>query len=270
MEVKMIYGTAWKKEQTTSLVELAIKNGFRAIDTACQPKHYNEKLVGVGIEKALENCHLKREELFLQTKFTPVDGQDSTNIPYNKDDGIEKQIRTSLQVSKQNLQTTYIDSLLLHSPLFPFSELLKAWRVFESFVQNGDVKQIGISNCYDINLFKKLYEVAIIKPKVLQNRFYDATAYDKELRNFCKEKELAYQSFWSLSANPHIVHSKEVLEISKKYQKSPVGIFYRFLTQIGITPLNGTTSNEHMIEDLDIFSFTLDDVDVKIMEDLLY
>lgn len=269
MEQKMIYGTAWKKEQTAILVELAIQNGFRSIDTACQPRHYDEKLVGIGIRNGLEKNNLSREDLFLQTKFTPIGGQDPNNIPYNPNDSIENQIKNSLKVSKGNLQTSYIDSLLFHSPIFPFSELEKGWKVFEEFVQNSDVKQIGISNCYDIDLLQKLYEIAIIKPKVLQNRFYNATMYDKELRIFCKEREINYQSFWSLSANPNILNSKEVLKLAIKYERTKEAIFYRFLTQIDITPLNGTTSQKHMIEDLNIFSFTLEEDEIRSIDLLL-
>ncbi len=269
IQSQMIYGTAWKKEATATLVEIAIKEGFRAIDTACQPKHYNEKLVGEGIQKALNGLNLKREDLFIQTKFTPIGGQDPNNIPYDKNETIENQIKTSLEVSKSNLQTHYLDSLLLHSPISPYSELLKAWRFLESFVHNGDVKQIGISNCYEMSLFQKLYEDATIKPKVLQNRFYEATSYDKELRVFCLANDVEYQSFWSLSANPHIVNSKELLQLSQKYQKSPAVIFYRFLVEIGISPLNGTTSDIHMKEDLSIFNFVLDKIDIEMIETLL-
>lgn len=269
MQPTMIYGTAWKKDKTADLVELAIGQGFRAIDTACQPKHYNEKLVGVGVQRALAEHGLMREDLFLQTKFTPLGGQDPNATPYNPTDSIEKQIKTSLAVSKANLQTEYLDSLVLHSPIFPFSELEKAWRVFEGFVTNGDVRQIGISNCYEIDLFKRLYETATIKPKVLQNRFYNATSYDKELRAFCKEKGVSYQSFWSLSANPHLLNATEILALSTKYQKSAPVIFYRFLTQIGVTPLNGTTSITHMREDLDIFSFALEKDEIERINALL-
>ena len=77
----MIYGTAWKKDDTARLVELAIQSGFRAIDTACQPKHYNEKQVGTGIQNSIKNLDISRDDLFIQTKFTPVDGQDLNNIP---------------------------------------------------------------------------------------------------------------------------------------------------------------------------------------------
>jgi len=266
----MIYGTAWKKENTTSLVSQAISNGFRAIDTACQPKHYDEKRVGDGVIGALEKQNLKREEIFLQTKFTPYPGQDPNNIPYNPNDTIEQQIQTSLDVSLKNLQTSYIDSLLLHSPISPYSELLKAWKLFESFVKEGKVKQIGISNCYDIELFKSIYKDANIKPKVLQNRFYAQSNYDRELREFCKENNVNYQSFWSLTANINTLNNKEFIDICKIHKKTQAQIFYRFLIDIGITPLNGTTSEVHMKEDLEVDNFTLNESDLKTIENLLY
>lgn len=123
----VFYGTAWKKEKTAELVELALRNGFRAIDTACQPKHYNEKGVGDGIARA----GLKREELFIQTKYTPIGGQDKNNVPYNPKDSVPVQVRTSLEVSLKNLQTNYLDSLVLHSPMGSLEETVQVWRVFE-------------------------------------------------------------------------------------------------------------------------------------------
>lgn len=75
----IFYGTAWKKERTAELVQLALKSGFRAIDTACQPKHYQEAGVGEGILRS----GIPRDQIFLQTKFTPVDGQDPNKIPYD-------------------------------------------------------------------------------------------------------------------------------------------------------------------------------------------
>ena len=92
----MIYGTAWKKENTTDLVFEALKQGFIGIDTACQPKHYREDLVGLGLQKAYE-IGIKREDLFLQTKFTPIDGQDQSNMPYLANDEIEIQVEKSFE-----------------------------------------------------------------------------------------------------------------------------------------------------------------------------
>lgn len=81
---RMIYGTAWKGERTADLVETAGQTGFRAIDTAGQPKHYNEALVGVALNRLNDRGH-GRESLFLQTKFAPLSGQDSGQVPYDTD-----------------------------------------------------------------------------------------------------------------------------------------------------------------------------------------
>src|SRR6266481_5993042 len=70
-----MYGTAWKKEATTQLVQLAVASGFTAIDTANQLIHYQEALVGEALQ-ALEQKGIAPDTLFLQTKFTSVGGQD--------------------------------------------------------------------------------------------------------------------------------------------------------------------------------------------------
>src|SRR5690348_12679480 len=79
---RIIYGTAWKKERTQALVRQALRQGFRGIDTACQPKHYDEAGVGAGIAACLEDG-LQRTDLYLQSKFTTVSGQDPARIPYD-------------------------------------------------------------------------------------------------------------------------------------------------------------------------------------------
>jgi diketogulonate reductase-like aldo/keto reductase len=266
----MIYGTAWKKEQTKELVKLAIKNGFRRIDTACQPKHYNEKEVGDGIKEGREIYKIPREKIFIQTKFTPINGQDLKTLPYDKNLPIEDQVKQSVEVSLKNLQVDYIDSFLIHSPIIPHIDMLKAWRVLEMFVLEGKIGQLGVSNYYEPEFFVYFYNDVLLKPKVIQNRFYKQTNYDVELRNFIKQKNIEYQSFWSLTANLNHLRSPYFQNIVKKYNKTPEQIFYRFLTQIDITPLNGTTSQSHMQEDLSIFDFTLDSTDIAILETHLY
>ena len=264
----MIYGTAWKKENTTRLVEEALLTGFKVIDTACQPKHYREDLVGLGLENAFKQG-IKREDIFVQTKFTPISGQDINNMPYISSDNIITQVEKSFIKSKENLKLDFIDSYLIHSPFNPLEDLIKVYRTMEEFVQNKEVGQLGISNCYDLKLLTYLYDVAEIKPKVVQNRFYADSNYDKELREFCKQKDITYQSFWSLTANPHILISKEVSILASKYEKTKEQIFYKFLNQINITPLNGTTSKEHMLEDLKIDTFILDIIEINSIKNLL-
>lgn len=264
----MIYGTAWKKQQTADFVYEALKTGFKGIDTACQPKHYQEDLVGDGLQKALADG-LKREDLYLQTKFTPIDGQDRSNMPYKEDDTLEIQIQKSFAKSKENLKVDYIDSYILHSPIFPGSKLLKAWDVMSSFYKNKEVGQLGISNCYDLDVLEYLYKKVDIKPSIVQNRFYAQTFYDTDIRIWCNEKGIIYESFWSLTANPHILSNEFVEYLATKYKKSTPLIFYKFLNQIGIVPLNGTTNKNHMLEDLKIDEFRLLDSELDTISQLL-
>lgn len=253
---KIIYGTAWKKNRTTDLVLEALKNGFRAIDTACQPKHYSEELVGKAIVSA-QKLGIERKDLFLQTKFTPLGGQDPNNIPYNKNATLRGQVFESFSVSKRNLHTDYINMLILHSPLFPFAHLLQVWRAMEEIAKSGEALNIGLSNCYDLSVLKKLYEEAEIKPAVLQNRFYDETGYDKDIRNWCNENNIVYESFWTLSANPHVLAHPDLKEIAQKHEKTEAQIFFAYLMVQGIVPLSGTTSTKHMVEDLRAAQITL-------------
>lgn len=261
---KIIYGTAWKKDRTEELVIKAIELGFRGIDTACQPKHYNEPLVGKALEK-LQKMGIQRESIFLQTKFTSVNGQDPNNIPYDKNAPLETQVAQSFEVSKKNLKTKYVDSLVLHSPMGSTSLNNKVWLAMEKIYQEGGAKQLGISNCYDLKVLKDLYKNSKIKPSVVQNRFYSQSGYDKELRSFCSDNGIIYQSFWTLTANPNILGSIELKTISEKFKKTTAQVFFRFLTQIGIAPLTGTCTETHMKEDLNIFDFELSKKDMDII-----
>ena len=252
----IIYGTAWKEEHTADLVVQAVGAGFRGIDTACQPKHYNEPQVGEAIQ-TLKARGIAREALFVQTKFTPISGQDPFRVPYDGNAPIERQVTQSFETSKENLQTDYVDSLILHSPVSPYTDLMKVWKAMQDIHKSGDACQLGISNCYDRELLKALYTDAAVKPAVIQNRFYRATGYDAELRRYCAEQNVIYQSFWTLTANPHILDSKAVRDLAEKHSKTVAQIFFRYLTQSGIVPLTGTGSEQHMREDLDIFDYEL-------------
>ena len=259
---RIIYGTAWKKDRTTDLVVKAIQAGFRGIDTACQPKHYNEPLVGTALQR-LKDHGIEREALFLQTKFTPLAGQDPRQVPYEKNAPIELQIAQSFETSKNNLQTEYIDSLVLHSPMAPHALIMKAWNAMEKIQKTGGARQLGISNCYDTDVIRSLYTDADVKPAVVQNRFYQETGYDANLRLWCSKHEVIYQSFWTLTANPHILASNTIRTIAQKYKKTEAQIFFRYLSHSGIVPLTGTTSEQHMREDLGIFDFELSLEDLK-------
>ncbi len=243
----ILYGTAWKKERTAALVRQALEAGFRGIDTACQPRHYHE----AGVGEAVRACGIPRSELYLQTKFTPAEGQDADTIPYDPATPLPQQVADSFKVSQRNLQTDYVDALVLHSPLFPFKDLLLVWRAMEEIVQNGGALRIGISNCYDLKLLQRLHAEAQIKPSIVQNRFYAQSDYDMQLRAWCREEGIAYQSFWSLTANPHLLGSDTIMRLAMKYRKTTPQILFAYLISREVTPLSGTTSTAHMQEDLE-------------------
>jgi diketogulonate reductase-like aldo/keto reductase len=259
---RIIYGTAWKKDRTADLVVKAAQTGFRGIDTACQPKHYNEALVGTALQR-LKDHGIERKALFLQTKFTPLSGQDPRQVPYDKNSPVELQVAQSFEASKKNLQTEYVDSLVLHSPMAPHVLLMKVWDAMEKIQKTGGARQLGISNCYNTEVMRSLYADANVKPAVVQNRFYQETGYDANLRHWCSNHGLIYQSFWTLTANPHVLSSNTVRTIAKKYKKTEAQIFFRYLSQSCIVPLTGTTSEQHMREDLSIFDFELSPEDLK-------
>jgi len=264
----IIYGTAWKKDRTADLVVKAVQAGFRGIDTACQPRHYNESLVGTAIGR-LKDHGIEREDLFLQTKFTPLAGQDPNQVPYDKNSPVELQVAQSFETSKKNLQTEYVDSLILHSPMAPHGLLMKVWNAMGKIQKAGGARQLGISNCYDIEVIRSLYADADVKPAVVQNRFYQETDYDAQLRHWCDNHGVIYQSFWTLTANPHILASNTVRTIAQKHKKTEAQIFFRYLSHSGIVPLTGTSSEIHMKEDLGIFDFELSSEDLKDISVLL-
>jgi diketogulonate reductase-like aldo/keto reductase len=253
---KILYGTAWKKSDTERLVATAIGQGFRGIDTACQPKHYEEAGVGAGVAASL-GANLSRADLYLQTKFTGLSGQDPKRIPYDSQAPIPQQVAQSFEVSLRNLRTDYIDCLVLHSPLPSAKQTHEAWAAMEALVDSGKVGQLGVSNCYQLLQLEALYDGARVKPAVIQNRFYADTQYDRNIRAYCRRRHILYQSFWTLTANPRALASPAITALTEKYVRTAPQILFRYLTQIDAVPLTGTSSEPHMRQDLAIFEFQL-------------
>lgn len=253
---RIIYGTAWKKDNTAALVELAIGQGFRGIDTACQPKHYHEAGAGDGVA-ACRKLGIDRSDLYLQSKFTPLGGQDPLQIPYDARASLSEQVAQSFETSLKNLQTSYLDCLVLHSPLSDQQQMQEVWQAMELIFQYGGTRQLGISNFYDPQQFELFFLNADVKPAVIQNRFYAETRYDQSIRDFCRQQGVIYQSFWTLTANPKVLAHPTLQMLATKYQRSSAQIFFRYLNHFDIIPLTGTTSRNHMKEDLAIIDFAL-------------
>ena len=245
-----MYGTAWKKEATTQLVQQAVTAGFRAIDTANQLIHYQEALVGEALQ-TLQEEGIKRDALFLQTKFTSVDGQDH-RTPYDASADLTTQVRQSFDSSLAHLGTEYVDSYVLHGPhqRRGLGEAdWEVWAAMEGLYQSGKTKMIGISNVTAGQL-TQLCEQANLKPMVVQNRCFAALGWDKEVREICQAHGIIYQGFSLLTANRRVLADLEIRTIAQRLGASTAQVIFRFAMQIGMLPLTGTTSQQHMKEDL--------------------
>ncbi|KAF4464705.1 D-xylose reductase IIIII [Fusarium albosuccineum] len=250
---KLVYGTAWKKEQSAGLVYTALKNGFRGVDTAGQPKHYNEKGVGEGVQRAIKDGLITRDALFIQTKFSPPGNQDE-NAPYDLDaplvDKVHQSVQSSLAYFTIEGQEPYLDSVLLHSPLRTIQETLTAWETLETYVPHK-IRNLGISNT-TLPILQALNEAATIKPSVVQNRFYRDTAFETELRAYCREQGIVFQTFWTLSANPRLAASKPIKVVAEKAGVPHVPAYYALVLGLeSVTVLDGTSTETHMKDDVE-------------------
>ena len=197
-----MYGTAWKEERTEALTRLALRAGFRGIDTANQRKHYFEAGVGAALEDALRTGETSRSELFLQTKFTFLGGQDD-RLPYDRSAPIAQQVAQSFESSLAHLGTDYLDSYVLHGPSSRRgleAADWQAWRAMEALVEAGRVRFLGISNV-SLEQLQALYAQAAIPPKFVQNRCYAKTGWDRAVRALCNAQGSVYQGFSLLTAN---------------------------------------------------------------------
>ena len=265
----IIYGTAWKEDNTQRFVAEALKAGFRGIDTANQRKHYFEEGVGLAIQQFLKSSQASRSDLFLQTKFTSANGQDDRK-PYDEFDSLTNQVKQSFASSLTHLQTDYIDSYVLHGPTLSRGIIdadLEIWHAMETLVHEGKVKFLGISNI-NIQQIEELYKKVSIKPSFIQNRCFAISRWDQDVRLFSQKHQIIYQGFSLLTANQPYILSPYMQSLAVKYDKIIPQIIFRFAFQIGILPLTGTTDTQHMRADLDINDFELSSEEVQHLENI--
>jgi diketogulonate reductase-like aldo/keto reductase len=264
---RFLYGTAWKEEATQQLVELALRQGFRGIDTANQRRHYHEAAVGQAVTASINAGLVSRDDLFLQTKFTFRPGQDH-RLPYDPAAPVPTQVEQSLASSLDHLQTDYVDSYLLHGPMTRSGltdDDWAAWRAIERFHDSGRVRLIGVSN-FTLQQLQTLLREARVRPRLVQNRCYAAAGWDRAAREFCAANDIVYQGFSLLTANRNVLAHPAIARIAHRHGRTVAEIVFRFALEIGIVPLTGTTDANHMRADLDIFHFRLDSEEVTTIE----
>jgi diketogulonate reductase-like aldo/keto reductase len=248
---EFIYGTAWKEDRTAGLVELALRAGFRAIDTANQRRHYFEAGVGEGLDAAYRAGVVTRAELFLQTKFTYQRGQDH-RLPYDPSSSLAVQVAQSLDSSLEHLGTDYVNSFVLHGPAsnYEWTEAdAEVWGAMRKERDAGRARLLGVSNV-SLHHLEQLQAAGSDLPAFVQNRCFARMGWDRDVRRFCAERKMIYQGFSLLTANQEVVHHPPFVALAKKLDATPAQLVFSFARAVGMLPLTGTSSAEHMGQDL--------------------
>ncbi len=266
---RFLYGTAWKEDETRRLVTLALEQGFRGIDTANQRRHYHEAAVGVAVSAAIQQGLVRRDQLFLQTKFTFQRGQDH-RLPYDPNAPIALQVAQSFASSQTHLGTETIDSFVLHGPSQRAGLAdadWEAWRAMEAIHDGGGVRWLGVSNV-SLGQLQELCGDARVLPRFVQNRCYADQGWDRPVRKFCSAQDIIYQGFSLLTANREVLAHPDLVRIAKRHGRTASQIVFRFALDVGMMPLTGTTNAGHMRADLDVFDFRLEPHEIEQIEHL--
>jgi diketogulonate reductase-like aldo/keto reductase len=266
---ELLYGTAWKEERTAGLVELAIRVGFRGIDTANQRRHYFEAGVGRGLAAAYQAGLVTREDLFLQTKFTYQPGQDH-RLPYDPTATLSTQVAQSLRSSLEHLGTDHVDSYVLHGPASGSGWTdydAEVWAAMLAERDAGRTRLLGVSNV-SLRHLEEMRGSGAEMPAFVQNRCFARLGWDRNVRVFCTRWRITYQGFSLLTANPEVVRHPLVLGIAARCAATPAQVVFRFAQEVGMLPLTGTTDPDHMAQDLASRVLPLSADEARAIEDL--
>jgi diketogulonate reductase-like aldo/keto reductase len=264
-----LYGTAWKEDRTQGLVELALRTGFRGIDTANQRRHYVEAAVGQGLAAAYRDGVVGRDDLFLQTKFTYLPGQDH-RLPYDPQADLSMQVAQSMASSLDHLGTDHVDSYVLHGPAstYDWTEYdAEVWAAMGRERDAGRTRLLGVSNI-SVEQLQQLVASGVEAPAFVQNRCFACDGWDRDVRAFCTEWRITYQGFSLLTANRQVLVDPLVTGIATRAGVTPAQVVFRFALAVGMLPITGTSSATHMTQDLASRELTLSVDDVRAIESL--
>ena len=222
-------------------VRLALEAGFRHIDTA--QGYENETEVGEGIA----DSGLDRGEIFVTTKV-------ATNVMREG----EQAVRDAIDASLSNLNTAYIDLLLIHWPVKGCVK--ETWQVMEKYVRRGLVKSIGVSN-FNRHHLDNMLQYAEIRPAVNQIEVHPLMTQEE---NIAYNHELGIQvEAWGPfgQGDIDVIGHPLLQSLAQKYQKTASQIVLRWIVQRGLITIPRAKPN-HFAENLDVMTFTLTDEDM--------
>ena len=264
-----LYGTAWKEDRTAALTELALRMGFRGIDTANQRRHYFEAGVGQGLGAAYRAGVVTRGDVFLQTKFTYRPGQDH-RLPYDPAASLADQVAQSMASSLEHLGTDYVDSYVLHGPASGYGWTDADSEVWEAMMKERDAGRTRLLGVSNVSL-SHLEQMAAIHPEApafVQNRCYARLGWDRDVRRFCGERKITYQGFSLLTANREVLRHPLVTALAVRANATPAQIVFSFTHAVGMLPLTGTSDPEHMKQDLASTELELSAYEAETIESL--
>lgn len=239
-------------ETCVKAVRSAIEAGYRHIDTAVA--YGNEASVG----KAVRESGVPREEIFITSKLR------------NVNQGYEE-TKAAFEVTMEQLGLDYIDMYLVHWPIARGHKKdwqehsYQTWRAFEELYEAGRIRAIGVSNFLTCHL-EPLLERAKIMPMVNQLELHPGYHQD-EIVSFCKEKGIVLEA-WSPMMQGKQMQNPLLIDIGKKYGKSPAQICVRWSLQKGFLPLPKSVNPERIRQNADVFDFVLSDEDVAAIDTL--
>jgi len=240
-------------------VRWALGIGYRKLDTA--QVFGNEKILG----KAIKDAGLKRKELFISTKLS--------NFWEHSDEAYARQ---HFEEQLEALGTDYIDLYMLHAPSKDPAKLKLAWSTIEALYTEGKVKAIGVSN-YSPDQLKELFEIATIKPQVLQNKFSvyhpgEHDIKDTSILQYAKEHKIHVVAYSVGNAWPYFLDPLEdphVLAVAERVKKTPYQVLQRHALQMGVSTLTRSSVRERALENKKLFDFKLSNMEMQLLNGLI-
>lgn len=217
----------------------ALEAGYRLIDTAAI--YGNEE----GVGRAIKASGLKREEIFLTTKL------------WNTDQGYDKAFE-AFETSLKKLDTDYVDLYLVHWP--GKDKYVESYKALEKLYQDKRVRAIGVCN-FHIHHLEKLLEETTIVPAMNQIELHPLMNQE-EIRTFCKEKGIQVEAWGPLMQGKADLEAPLLVELSKKYKKSPAQIILRWHVQHGVLAIPKSVTPSRIRENIDLFDFELTSEDM--------
>lgn len=226
------------EQECVAAVDAALEAGYRHIDTA--QIYGNEAFVG----RAGKMSGVPREEVFITTKIW-------------NDNQFWDDVIPSFDQSLRNLQTDYVDLLLLH---FPVTETRRpAWRKMEEIAKSGRARAIGVSN-YTVHHLEELLRECSIKPAVNQVELH-VYLQQPELVQYCKDNGIVIEAYSPL-AHGNGLDNPVLAEIGKKYGKSPAQVMIRWCLDNEMVVLPKSVHLARIRDNIDVFDFKLDTDDM--------